>query len=58
MNSNVVKSEKFDHLHLVDHFTVPLKMMKYAFCFIVKAIYVFLWLFGHFEKMAWLERFG
>ena len=24
MNSNMVKREKFDHLHLVYHFTVPL----------------------------------
>ena len=24
MNSNMVKPEKFDHLHLVYHFTVPL----------------------------------
>ena len=23
MNSNIVKPEKFDHLHLVYHFTVP-----------------------------------
>ena len=25
MNSNMVKPEKLDHLHLVYHFTVPLK---------------------------------
>ena len=25
MNSDIVKSEKFGHLHLVYHFTVPLK---------------------------------
>ena len=25
MNSDMVKPEKFDHLHLVYHFTVPLK---------------------------------
>ena len=25
MNSNMVKPEKFGHLHLVYHFTVPLK---------------------------------
>ena len=25
MNSNMVKPEKFDHLHLVYHFTIPLK---------------------------------
>ena len=24
MNSNIVKPEKFEHLHLVYHFTVPL----------------------------------
>ena len=26
MNSNMVKPEKFDHLHLVYHFTVPLRL--------------------------------
>ena len=26
MNSNMVKPEKFDHLHLVYHFTVPLSL--------------------------------
>ena len=26
MNSNIVKPEKFGHLHLVDHFTVPLNI--------------------------------
>ena len=40
----------------------PLKMMKNAFYFILKALFVLkifkflLWLFGHVEKMAWLER--
>ena len=40
----------------------PLKKMKNAFYFILKAIFVleiltFLsWLFGHVEKTAWLER--
>ena len=39
----------------------PLKMMKSAFCFILKALFVlkifkFLsWLFVHVEKAAWLE---
>ena len=28
MNSNMVKPEKFDHLHLVYHFTVPLTNLK------------------------------
>ena len=28
MNSNMVKLEKFDHLHLVYHFTVPLNYYK------------------------------
>ena len=28
MNSNTVKSEKFDHLHLAYHFTVSLKKIK------------------------------
>ena len=27
MNSNMVKPEKFDQLHLVYHFTVPLKQL-------------------------------
>ena len=41
-----------------------LKMMKNAFYFILKALFVlkifkFLsWLFGHVEKTAWLEREG
>ena len=26
MNSNMVKPEQFDHLHLVYHFSVPLKI--------------------------------
>ena len=40
----------------------PLKMMKNVFYFILKALSIlkmfkFLsWLFGHVEKMAWLER--
>ena len=29
MNSNMVKHEKFDYLHLVDHFTVPLIIDKF-----------------------------
>ena len=42
----------------------PLKMMKNAFYFIVKALFVletfkFLsWLLGHVEKTAYLERLG
>ena len=28
MNSNMVKPEKFDHLHLVYHFTVPLNLLS------------------------------
>ena len=38
------------------------KMMKNAFYFILKALFVLkifkflLWLFGHGAKMAWLER--
>ena len=28
LNSNMVKPEKLDHLHLVYHFTVPLKFIK------------------------------
>ena len=30
MNSNIVKPGKFGHLHLVYHFTVPLKELLYA----------------------------
>ena len=28
VNSNMVKPEKFYHLHLIYHFTVPLKVYK------------------------------
>ena len=41
----------------------PLKMMKNTFYFTLKALFVlkiftFLsWIFGHVEKMAWLERY-
>ena len=28
VNPNMVKPEKFDHLHLVNHFTVPLSNLK------------------------------
>ena len=40
----------------------PSKIMKNAFYFIIKALFVliifkfFPWLFGHEEKTAWLER--
>ena len=40
----------------------PLQMMKNAFYFILKALFVLKifkllpWLFGHVEKTAWLER--
>ena len=30
MNSDIVKPEKFGHLHLVDHFTVPLMIIDMA----------------------------
>ena len=37
MNSNTVKPEKFGHLHLVYHFTVPLKVKSFPdsliYCF-------------------------
>ena len=42
----------------------PLKMMKNAFYFILKALFVLKifellsWLFGHLGKTAWLERQG
>ena len=41
-----------------------LKLMKNAFYFILKALFVlkifrfFSWLFGHVEKTAWLERYN
>ena len=31
MNSNMVKPEKFGHLHLVYHFTVPLSKHRFKF---------------------------
>ena len=40
----------------------PLKLMKNAFYFILKAVFVLMifkflfWLFGHVEKTVWLER--
>ena len=40
----------------------PLEMMENDFYFILKALFVLkifkslLWLFGHVEKTAWLER--
>ena len=33
MNSNMVKPEKFDYLHLVYHFTIPLKLVSSIFLF-------------------------
>ena len=42
----------------------PLKMMKNAFCFILKALFLLKifellsWLFGHLGKTAWLKRQG
>ena len=33
MNSNIVKPEKFGHLHLVYHFTVPLRIANKAYVF-------------------------
>ena len=42
----------------------PLKMIKNVFYFILEPLFVFKiskfssWLFGHVEKMAWLERSG
>ena len=40
----------------------PLKLMRNAFYFILKAVFVLMifkflfWLFGHVEKTVWLER--
>ena len=31
MNSDMVKSEKFGHLHLVYHITVPLNLLRFKF---------------------------
>ena len=36
MNSNMVKPEKIGHLHLVDHFTVPLSTF-----FLLKSVLIF-----------------
>ena len=47
------------HLCAVCFIEKPLKMTKNAFYFILKALKIFKflsWLFGHVEKMAWLER--
>ena len=47
------------HLCAVCFIEKPLNMTKNAFYFILKALKVFKflsWLFGHVEKMAWLER--
>ena len=47
------------HLCAVCFIEKPLKMTKTAFYFILKALEIFKflsWLFGHVEKMAWLER--
>ena len=30
MNSNMVKPEKFDHLHLVYHFTISLRKVSFS----------------------------
>ena len=46
---------------LIFFYDIPSKIMKNAFYFILKAIFVlrifkfFSWLFGHEEKTAWLE---
>ena len=50
----------FDFLFIFND--TPSKMMKNVFYFILKPLFIlkifkFLsWLFGHVEKMAWLER--
>ena len=41
MNSNMVEPEKFSHLHLVFHFTVPLKTMRKVTKFLTKATWHF-----------------
>ena len=50
-----------ENIWMVCFIESPLKMMKNAFYFTIKAIFIlkifkFLsWLFGHVEKTAWLE---
>ena len=36
MNSNMVKPEKFGHLHLVYHFTVPLNDIMQLWLYVTK----------------------
>ena len=49
---------------LICFIETPLKMMKNAFYFILKALFVLKilkllsWVFGHVEKRAWVERWG
>ena len=38
MNSNIVKPEKFGHLHLVYHFTIPLR--SFINMFILKSVMI------------------
>ena len=38
MNSNIVKPEKFGHLHLVYHFTIPLR--PFINMFILKSVMI------------------
>ena len=40
MNSNMVKPEEFDHLHLVYHFTVPLRTNVWVSYFMHKLIII------------------
>ena len=40
MNSNMVKSEQFDHLHLVYQFIVPLRLYSWSNFLIKEYVYV------------------
>ena len=54
MNSDMVKPEKFGHLHLVYHFTIPLSNVNNSTCFIwpVKnlALLMLKWMGGFLKK--------
>ena len=57
-----LKTLTFHKNRVICFIEIPLKMIKNAFYFILKALFVLkifnflLWLFGHAEKTAWLER--
>ena len=55
INSNIVKPEKFDHLHLIYHFTVPLNVLK-NFRNWIKSIESFAWGLRPKGKFAFFSR--